>query len=121
MSDHEKPAMSEDDIETMAWELETKMMEIRKDPRAALTAGLAKIRTTMLAEYKADVAKMRAEYKADMAKMLAEFAALKAARTATFEAEFAALTADLCGACAENLRQRAVDAAKAAERDAALQ
>jgi hypothetical protein len=31
--DHEKPAMSEDDIETMAWELETKMMEIRKDPR----------------------------------------------------------------------------------------
>ena len=99
--------LSEDEIGRLAWDLETKMMEIRKDPRAALTAELAKIRATMLAEYKADMAKKEA----DLAK---EFAALKAARTATFEAEFAALTADLCGACAENLRQRATDAAKAA-------
>jgi hypothetical protein len=35
----EKPAMTDDEIETLAWDLEVAMMEIRKDPRAALTAG----------------------------------------------------------------------------------
>jgi hypothetical protein len=49
--------MSEDEIEKLAWELETKMMEIRRDPRAALAAGLARIRETMCAEYEADMAK----------------------------------------------------------------
>ena len=63
--------MTEDEIETMAWDLEVAMMEIRKDPRAALTAGLAGVRTTMLAEYEADMAKR----KADLAKADAEFLA----------------------------------------------
>jgi hypothetical protein len=59
MSDH---AMNEDQVEAMAWELETKMMEIRKDPRAALTAGLARIRSIMLAEYKADWEKWQGDF-----------------------------------------------------------
>jgi len=77
-------AMSEDDIETMAWELESKMMEIRKDPRAALTAGLARIRATMLAETKAYMAEGRAKLEAERAK-----------REAELDAQFAAAEAEL--------------------------
>jgi len=76
----EKPAMSEEEIETLVWELEPRLMEIRRDPRAALTAGLAKIRETMLAEYKAYHAKkeadLDAEFAARLAKMEARFDAL---------------------------------------------
>ena len=84
MSDHEKPAMSDDEIETMAWQLETAMMEIRKDPRAALTAGLARVRSIMRAE-------MDTAQSADMAKANAEFAALMARAEAKVEAKFAEL------------------------------
>jgi len=54
--------MHEDEIEAMAWELETAMMRIRQDPRAALAAGLAS------AEMQADWAKIRAKREAAMAK-----------------------------------------------------
>jgi hypothetical protein len=107
-------AMTEDEIESMAWQLETKMMEIRGDPRAALTDGLAKIRSMMLAEYKAYMAKKKAD-------LDAEFAALEAAKVAKLEAilesklrarmeaaeaKIEAMLAELRAACAERLRQR---------------
>ena len=102
--------MTEDEIETMAWDLEVAMMEIRKDPRAALTAGLAGVRTTMLAEYKADMAKRKADlakadaeflvkveaaFAAKMAKIEAEFEAKLRAKIEAVEAEFAKLMAEL--------------------------
>jgi hypothetical protein len=94
--------LSEDDIEAMAWELETKMMEIRKDPRAALTAGLARIWSIMHAETKAywekvcaareaKMAEDRAELETEMAEDRAELKALMAARREEIEAEADAL------------------------------
>jgi len=84
-------AMSEDDIETMAWELETKMIEICKDPRAALSAGLAKVRAIMLAEMKAGHAEMKADWAKRRAEMMAKI-----------EAE---LAAELRAALADRLRR----------------
>jgi inorganic pyrophosphatase/exopolyphosphatase len=106
----EKPAMTDDEIETLAWDLEVAMMEIRKDPRAALTAGLAGVRTTMLAEYKADMAKRKADlakadaeflvkveaaFAAKMSKIEAEFEAKLRAKVEAVEAKFAKLMAEL--------------------------
>src|SRR5262249_8617731 len=111
-----------DEIEKLAWELETKMMEIRRDPRAALAAGLARIRETMCAEYEADMAKrenglakadaefaaerakVKAEFAAERARVKAEHAALMAAEEAKVKMELAALTADLRAARAELAR-----------------
>jgi len=93
MSD--QPAMSEAEIETTAWDLEAKMMEIRRDPRAALTNELAKIRSTMLAEYKAYFAKKEADLDAHYAKKEADLDAAFAARLAKIEARFDATMADL--------------------------
>src|SRR6516162_10123614 len=94
MADREKPAMTDDQVETMAWELEAKMAEIRKDPRAALTAELAKVRATMLAEMQAHMAKIRAQIEADREEMRARgeaFWAKKIAEvTPRLEAKFAA-------------------------------
>ena len=95
-------AMSEDEIETMAWQLESKMAEIRADPRAALTDGLAKIRSMMLAEYKAHFEKM---LEAKMAKLDALMAEELAKRQAWIEAEFADLMSDLRAARADLSRQ----------------
>jgi hypothetical protein len=138
--------LTEDEIETLAWELEPKMMAIRKDPRAALADGLAKIRSTMLAEYEAYMAKKGADFDAEFAafktakieavdaqlrdktqaaeaqlraKMEAAEAQLRTkveAAEAKIEAQFAALIADLRAATAARLRQR-----NAAEPDPALQ
>jgi hypothetical protein len=121
MSDHEKPAwMTDDQVEAMAWELEVAMMRIRKDPRAALADGLAKIRATMLAEYKADAAKRKAdlakadaeylakadaELRAKMAAAEAKLCAKMEAIEAKIEAEFAAAAAEIRAALAEPLRR----------------
>ena len=86
MSDH---AMNEDQVEAMAWELETKMMEIRKDLRAALTAGLARIRSTMLAEVQAWWAKKQAEIEEEWAKRRAKREEEWAKRCAQREEEWA--------------------------------
>jgi len=128
MSDHER-AMSDDQIETMAWELETKMMEIRKDPRAALADGLAKIRAMMLAELRAAMDADRARMQADFAKARAErdaaFAQMRAERDAYLEKLAAEWVDHLSSASTElraafadfiRLRQR-----KAAEADQRLQ
>jgi hypothetical protein len=78
--------MSEDDIETTAWQLEAKMQAIRRDPRAALTAGLARIRATMHAETKAYMAEGRAKLEAERAKRKAELDAQFAAAEAELDA-----------------------------------
>ena len=94
-------AMTEDEIEMVAWKLETKMMEIRRDPRAALTAGLAKIRATMLADWEkrlaakdAKMAEAEAKLETELEKRVAELDALFAAklekRVAKLDAMFAA-------------------------------
>jgi hypothetical protein len=93
--------MTEDEIETLAWELEPKMMAIRKDPRAALADGLAKIRATMLAEYEADMAQRQANLDADMAR-----------RVAALDAEFAAQLRTKLAAADTRLRDK-VEAAEA--------
>jgi len=82
--------MTEKEIDTMAWQLEQKMMEIRKDPRAALTSGLARIRETMVAELEAYHAKKETEYKAHVAKKEAEYNAYIAKKEADIDAAFAA-------------------------------
>ena len=81
MSDHEKPALTEGEIETMAWDLETKMMKIRKDPQAALAEGLAKIRAQQLAEMRALWAKVEAEILAKRDAVLAQLEESRCART----------------------------------------
>src|SRR5215831_50763 len=110
MSDHEKP-MTDEQVEAMAWELESKMMEIRKDPRAALTAGLARIQATivakMQADLKADIAKFEAELASLMAANKEAFQASKEALQATFDALIADLTPELRAALADGLRLRA--------------
>src|SRR5215510_7811068 len=73
-------------IRSMAWKLETTMMRIRQDPRAALAAGLARIRSMMRAEMEADWAKIRAKREAAMAKSEAEWASLVADLTAELRA-----------------------------------
>jgi len=95
-------------------------MKIRKDPRAALADGLAKIRATMLAEYTADMAKRRtdlakayaeylaradAELRAKMEAAEAKLCAKMEAIEAKIEAEFAAAAAEVRAALAERLRQ----------------
>src|SRR5262249_23717354 len=90
MTDHEKPAWKTDDqIEAIAWQLETAMASINKDPRAALLKGLEKLRLQFLAEMDARWAKFEAEMRdrreAEYAKQdaeLAEWAAWRAARKA---------------------------------------
>jgi len=105
---------TEDEIEALAWELEAKMMEIRKDPRAALTAELARIRAATLAEYRADMAKRKAELAKHSAEKEAEFdAKLYALWTtkiqafeARFEAMMAEVPAELRAAFADGIRLR---------------
>jgi F0F1-type ATP synthase membrane subunit b/b' len=108
MSD--EPAMSDEQIETMAWELETKMMAIRKDPRAALADGLAKARATMLAKYKADLETKMAEAEAQRETKLAE-------AEARLETELAKRVANLNALFAAELEKRVakLDAMFAAE------
>jgi hypothetical protein len=76
MSDHEKPAMTEDEIEMLVWELETAIRQ--RDPRAPLSAEL-----TMLAE-------MRSHWDERDAVMVAKRAAAVAKIEADFEAAMAA-------------------------------
>jgi cell division protein FtsB len=93
MTDHEKPAWKIDDqIEAIAWQLETAMASINKDPRAALLKGLEKVRLQFLAEMDARWAKfeaeMRAKREAEFAKQdaeLAEWAQWRAQRKAEME------------------------------------
>jgi hypothetical protein len=132
MADREKPAMTEDEIETTAWALETKMMEIRKDPRAALTAGLARIRATMLAKVQAWWAKKQAEIEEEWAKRRAKreeewtkrcaqreeewakWCAQREAEMAKLEAEWArsSASAELRAAFADFIRLRQREAAE---------
>jgi hypothetical protein len=107
MSDH--PAMSENEVAEIAWSLEAKMQEIRRDPHAALTAELEKVRAAMLAEYKADMAKRKADLAKHNAEREAKFdaklAALWTTKIQAFEARFEALMAEV----PEELRAALVD------------
>jgi hypothetical protein len=121
--------MTEDEIETMARDLEAKMMEIRKDPHAALIAGLTKIRATLLAEMEADRVKLGAKMEAAAARFEVEYEAKLCAKMevaeaklrakmeaveAKIEPEYSSLMTELR---AERLRYRQLNAAEAAEPD----
>jgi hypothetical protein len=86
--------MTEDEIETAAWRLEAKMMEIRRDPRAALTAELAKIRAQQIAELRAWWAKKQAEIEEQWTKRCAKREEEWAKWCAKRDADIAKLTAE---------------------------
>jgi hypothetical protein len=107
-------AMTEDEIETAAWQLEGKMMEIRRDPRAALTAELAKIRAQQIAELRAWWAQKKAEMEEEWTKRCAQ----REAEMVKLEAEWAdqmlSASAELRAAFADFIRLRQREAAEPA-------
>jgi hypothetical protein len=115
MSDHEKPALTEGEIETMAWDLETKMMKIRKDPQAALAEGLAKIRAQQLAEMRALWAKVEAEILAKRDAVLAQLEERRVKREEEWAGLMSSASAELRAAFAEFIRLRQLDAGEPAE------